>query len=974
MVASGGERVRQEIGRYRIVRPLGRGGAGEVYEAVLYGPGGLRRPVALKILREGGEALRREARIGGLLRHRHLVDVYEIGEDGGTWFCAMELCAGGRLSDRRPLPPRAVVEVGLQVCEALQYAHEELGLVHLDLKPDNLLLGDGAIKVADLGISRARGFAGDGRVRGTPGFMAPEQARGAELDCRADVYALGATLADLAGHRIGAGTTMGWDDSSDGSTVDFDDAPTAGAHVVPDWLAPVLERCLADDPGDRWPDMASLAAALRSLAPDGAGLAEVVEASGGWGSATASAAEVEARGEFVGRAAELDRLAAALEAPGLLIVKGPAGIGKSRLVSEAVHARRGRAVRCDLSAATTFEGVLAAIARALDLSLAPRGGATQLGHALAAQGRVVLFLDDVEPIPELAGALAGWRRDAPEATLVVASRSAVRADGEAILEVGPLSDADSVALLVARARHRGADIADDPQLTELAARLDGVPLALELAAGRLGVLSVGDLVERLGLSLLRSGADHRHGTLRAALEASWGTLSPAEQAALAQLSVFAGGFELEDAEEVLDVGGSGLAAIAALEERSLVSHDESGRLRLLASVREFAAEHLVDAGPAVVRHGRRMARLGTARALDAVHVTGGAERLRAIGREADNLVAACRRALARADGEVAVCCLCAAWAVMGLRGPFDTISMLAVAVAEMPGLTDAQRSSACTVAGRALRAVGRLGDARPFHEAALEATRAAGDRWTEGSVLANLGLLAADDGRLEEAKALDEEALAVLRAAGHRRFEGVVIGNLGILNAVRGDLDAAGRCFAEALAIHREVGDVRSEGFALSNLGNLARLTGDLDEAVSRLREAEALHRQVGDRRSEGIALTNLTAALRLLGRTEEARAASEGALRAFRVTGQLPAQASALIEHAALEPAQAPELLARAEAIARSVGDGALVARVLCAIAEREPDPDVAEARLRDAEAMLPPGHAQGAAEIARVRAAIAP
>jgi predicted ATPase len=734
----------------------------------------------------------------------------------------------------------------------------------------------------------------------------------------------------------------------------------------------VLERCLADHRGDRWPDMASLAAALRALTPEGAGLDDVVEASGGWGGATAPAAEPEARDVFVGRAAELDHLSAALEAPGILIVKGPAGIGKSRLVAEALHARRGRAVRCDLSSATTFEGALGAVARALDLSLAPRGGATQLGHALAAHGRVVLVLDDVELIPELAGALASWRRDAPEATLVVTSRSAVRAEGEAILEVGPLSDADSVALLVARARQRGADIADDPQLTELASRLDGVPLALELAAGRLGVLSVGDVVERLGLSLLRSGAGHRHGTLRAALEASWGTLSPGEQAALAQLSVFAGGFELEDAEEVLDVGGSGLATIGALEERSLVSHDESGRLRLLASVREFAAERLVDAS-AEVRHGRRMARLGTVQALDAVHVTGGAERLRAIGREADNLVAACRRALARGDTEVAVCCLCAAWAVMGLRGPFDTISTLAVAVAEMPGLTDAQRASACTVAGRALRSVGRLGEARLFHEAALQATRASGDRWTEGSVLANLGLLAADDGRLDEAKALDEEALAVLRAAGHRRFEGVVIGNLGILHAVRGDLDAAGRCFTEALAIHREVGDVRSEGFAVSNLGNLARLTGALDEAVSRLREAEALHRQVGDRRSEGIALTNLTAALRLLGRTEEARAASEGALRAFRVTGQLPAQASALIEHAALEPAQAPELLARAEAIARSVGDGALVARVLCAIADREPDPVVAEARLREAETMLPPGHALGAAEIARVRAAMA-
>ena len=160
------------IGRYQLGRLLGVGGAGTVYEANLVGPGGVHKPVALKVLHAGRGALRREARIGGLLRHENLVDVYEVGEEGGRWFCAMERCAGS-LAARLPLPPRAVVEVGLEVCAALQYANAELGLVHLDIKPDNLLYSnEGVVKVADLGIAGADGFGDDGRIRGTPGYMA----------------------------------------------------------------------------------------------------------------------------------------------------------------------------------------------------------------------------------------------------------------------------------------------------------------------------------------------------------------------------------------------------------------------------------------------------------------------------------------------------------------------------------------------------------------------------------------------------------------------------------------------------------------------------------------------------------------------------------------------------------------------------------------------------------------------------------
>ncbi len=112
----------ERIARYALHHVLDEGGAGRVYAAPLEGPGGFRMPAALKILHDGHDDLRREARIGGLLRHRHLVDVYEIGDEDGVWFCALERCDAS-LADHLPLSPRAVVDVSLQVCSDLQYAH-----------------------------------------------------------------------------------------------------------------------------------------------------------------------------------------------------------------------------------------------------------------------------------------------------------------------------------------------------------------------------------------------------------------------------------------------------------------------------------------------------------------------------------------------------------------------------------------------------------------------------------------------------------------------------------------------------------------------------------------------------------------------------------------------------------------------------------------------------------------------------------
>ncbi len=922
----------QRFGRYEVVRTLGQGGMGVVYEAELVGPGGYRKLVALKVLHDHTDALRREARLGGLLRHRHLVDVYEVGEADGRWFCAMELCDGGTIASCGTLAPRAVVEVGLAVCEALQYAHEELGLVHLDLKPDNLLLHEGVIKVADLGIAHTPGAPRVGR--GTPGYMPPEQAQGLSIDARADVYALGVTLLELAtGTRQVAVDTMDWS-VADTVVVDVDRPDVERPGRIPGWLEPVVLPCLEPDAAKR-PSMAALAVALRGLAPEGPGLRQILGLTVPVHSPGLSISNLAAEPNvLVGRERELEELAAALAevstASRLLVVKGPPGIGKSRLATTAArawHRRTGSpAWLCDLGREHTLESFLALVAATLDVLLvreSPESQTQHLGQAIADIGPVLLVFDTFEHLTILTSALADWCRTAPQARFLVTTRVTLPAPQAAVLELEPLPTADAQALLVARALQRGVHIECGDRLAELATRLDGVPLALELAAGRLGVLTVDDVLDRLGLSLLRQSAEGRHHTLAAALDWSWSLLSHEQRSALTQLSVFAGDFSLDAADEVVQ-GVSVLETVGELVDRSLVGVD-GDRFRLLSSVQEYASDKLGDDLTPQERHGRFFARFGTDQVLREVEACGGVRRWRSLAQEMGEVVAACRRAVERADVRVAVDTLGAAWLVMQLRGPYEGAAELAASVCALPKLLGADRGKALGVWARALDTLGRPG-VRDLSIEALEAACQAGDRSLQGALQGNLGAhyflqgeyeqarasfcQALDIGRelgerareacalaalgslhlrvseFDQARAHYEEALGLHRVLGDRRQEGIVLGNLAILNRHEGRYDQAEALYRRALAIHHEMGDQRVAGNALGNLGNLMHERARHDEARTYYEEALAMHRRVGNRRVAGEVLENLGELAATQGRFEEARCHLHDALTIHREGG----------------------------------------------------------------------------------------
>jgi serine/threonine protein kinase/putative intracellular protease/amidase len=271
--------IGRELGKYVILRPLGAGGMGVVYEAEDVS---LKRRVAVKLLPLSVAAdpvalqrFLREAQAAARLNHPNVVAIHEIDQRDGTYYIVMELVPGGnaqaRLNAGGPVAWQDATRMIADACRGLAAAHAA-GLIHRDLKPANLMFAaDGSVKLADFGLAKATDHAGGsvtalGQVMGTPHYMSPEQCRGESLDPRSDVYALGATYYALltGAPPYDAGTAMGILFAHCGNPIPD---PRAGNPAVPEACAAVVQRALAKEPAGRFAGAAEMLAALEALRP-----------------------------------------------------------------------------------------------------------------------------------------------------------------------------------------------------------------------------------------------------------------------------------------------------------------------------------------------------------------------------------------------------------------------------------------------------------------------------------------------------------------------------------------------------------------------------------------------------------------------------------------------------------------------------------------------------------------------------------
>jgi predicted ATPase/DNA-binding winged helix-turn-helix (wHTH) protein len=625
---------------------------------------------------------------------------------------------------------------------------------------------------------------------------------------------------------------------------------------------------------------------------------------------------------FVGREAELQRLGGLLEAGCRLVtIAGTGGTGKTRLAlrfaSRVQEQWAGNVWFLDLSEAHNLDGVLTVAAGALGVDLdpwVPRDAQIRhLAAVLRGRERSLVVIDNCEQLVEtLRPMVDALLREAPDLTAILTSRERIHVPGEQLLELHPLPEADAVELLSERTRavrpgfqvtaHNAADLA------AIVRELDGLPLAIELAASRMRLLSVSGLRQRLSrrFELLRlpttDRTNPRTTTLEGALDWSWDLLEPWEQEALVQCAVFRGGFDLEAADAVLDLSRHVeapwvLDVVGSLLDKSLLTRDESGgepRLGMLVSTREYVQSKSAWTDPESSlatslreRHFTWYSCLGTDEALDELVGPDGTARRVQLASELDNLHAAGRAAAAAEEGVASAGACRAILAVLELQGPWSAGLELVRAVLALESLPPRLRAKLLVNLGRgAVSRPDRAGEAVRQLSEARDIAAEVGDLRTQGRALAGLGGAARAEGRLDDATDLYEQALALHRESNDRVAEGSSLGGMGMAQLEREELAAAESTFDAALRLHQELGNRVAEGNTYGNIAALRNAQNRMDLARESTEAALAIAREVGNRRIEGVLLGNLAIVRTHEGDVEAARALHKAAEALHRETG----------------------------------------------------------------------------------------
>lgn len=597
---------------------------------------------------------------------------------------------------------------------------------------------------------------------------------------------------------------------------------------------------------------------------------------------------------FVGREAELARLHAALVEEGarLVTIAGPGGIGKSRLAAEFARRARqhgvARVVYADVADLDDDRFVVEAIAAAAGAPDGTAGTAIDALAALAGDTRAIVLLDNAERVAAgVAEAARHVLARAPGLGVLVTSRRALAVAGEVEVRLGPLptpagwdhpselEQNPSVAMYVDRARARHPEFAltrsNAAAVARLCAQLEGIPLALELAAVRERVLPAVQMLPRLAkrFDVLVGGrrdVPERHRTLAAAIDWSYRALDEGARRVFARLSVFRGGWALDEAEALCAVPDTA-GALDRLCDVSLVeAFDRDGvrRFRMLETIREFALEQVVADERAALR--RHHARLFFALAERAHVYLLGPEQdawYRRVDAEFENIRAAVDWALGEGDA-VAVTRifvdLYRYWPARSRRR--EARRWLSIALERgADRLPRRLHARALRYAGELALGDGDLTEAKRRFEQAMATAGDGEDPYNEGFTLSGLGHIAARRDAFDEARDLLHRGLAVAKVSGSPELIASLANDLGVLDARTRNVEGALGHFSESLGIYREIGDETSVITLLFNLGYLATIACQFDRAEAWLTESVATSRRLG----HALGLASATAFLGLL-------------------------------------------------------------------------------------------------------------
>ena len=706
---------------------------------------------------------------------------------------------------------------------------------------------------------------------------------------------------------------------------------------------------------------------------------------------------------FVGRSRDLAEVRRLLASTRLVSLTGTGGVGKTRLALRVAADEvdgGGDVTLVELGPLSDPRLVPQQVMAALGLGEQPGRSPTGTAVAHLRSARVLVVLDNCEHVLDAAAALAdAVLRTCPGVRILATTREPLRVAGETIWRVPSLPvpapgtpsslrevvASESVRLFLDRARATSpgleVDEEDAAALARLARQLDGIPLALELAAGRTAMLSVRELADRLDdrfrlLAGASRSAPGRHRTLQAAVDWSYDALPQPEASLFRGLAVFAGSFSLGAAEGVCgapDGGSDVFGLLADLVDKSMVTVEQAGgttRYRLSETMRRYAQERLVeDPAEASARRDAHLAWVAAVAGRAEASLRGPEQlaSLRILDAGLDDVRAALRWGLERGDPTAlgVAAALEGFWELRGrfsegrtwlegllagsggtapapvrakaLRaaailaqrqgdyGPAQSLHTESLALAREAG---DERGVAAAVHGlgnvAALR--GDLAGARACYEEALGIGRALADDHVVAAALTNLGTVAQNQAAFAEARAFAEESLAVRRRMGDRHGIAMVVGNLAYLAFQQGDHDQARSLYEESLALQRELGDRPGIANSLCNLGYLALTEGDLAASAALLEESLALAGELGDKYWSALSLLRLAKVARAGGDHRRASALDRRALTLASELGAKRALAEWLeglartaVAHGA--PERAVVLLGAAEAARDELG-----------------------------------------------------
>jgi predicted ATPase/DNA-binding XRE family transcriptional regulator len=640
---------------------------------------------------------------------------------------------------------------------------------------------------------------------------------------------------------------------------------------------------------------------------------------------------------FIGREREVAAVVELLQESRarLVTLTGPGGTGKTRLAR-----RVGATLRPEfwdgvylvlLDSLADAALVPAAIAGTLGVRAAPGSDLLDTLRGYLETKRLLLILDNFEHLIDASPVVASLLDASRTLRILVTSRTPLRLlrehelpvpplavpDREATASADTLAQNEAVALFAERAAAVkpgfAVTAANAPAIAGICLRVDGLPLAIELAAARIRVLPPDALLSRLNQSLgllTGGGADRpaRHQTLRAAIDWSYQLLEPGEQALLRRLAVFAGGWTLDAAEAVCS--GDGLSGEEVLDrldgllQRSLVAAEERGesqRFRMLETIRQFAAEKLSlgDDEPMVRRRHAEYFR-GMAEAVQR-QLTGpesgsAAARLRA---EIDNLRAALRWTQAANQAELGLRLAGSLWrfwistglSAEGLRRLTELLDL-----EPNESVPAAVRADALYAAGCLSYSLSEPEQAQRFYERSLRLRRGLGDRSGQAEALNGLGVANMDLGKYDQATRWLEESVRLRQETGDRAGSHAPLNNLANIARYRGAYSRALRLYEEALEIQEEMGSAAAVANTLHNLAGVAQDQGDYQRAAALMKRCLELSREAGSRENLANALNSKGAHELERGQLEQAAATLEESLELSRSSGDSFTEAMAIV------------------------------------------------------------------------------